>query len=75
MQEVIDINSLTQTQYENLYKSAARALHTLRKFITIESVSRCENGKTVLKIKRKGAFYPYKVVMQDNRFEEIGVII
>lgn len=73
--EVIDINSLTQTQYENLYKSVARALHTLRKFITIESVTRYENGKTVLKVKRKGAFNPYKVVMRDNRFEEIGVII
>ena len=75
MQEVIDINRLSQTQYDNLYKSVARALHTLRKFITIESATRFENGKIVFKVKRKGAFNPYEVVMQNNRFEEIGVII
>lgn len=73
--EVIDINRLNQTQYENLYKFVARALCTLRKFITIESAIRYENGKTVYKVKRKGAFNPYKVVMQDNRFIEVGVII
>lgn len=75
MIEIIDINSLTQIQYDSLYKSVARALHTLRKFITIESITRHENGKTVLKVKRKGFYYPYVLTMRDGSFMQVAVQI
>lgn len=71
----IDLNKLTQTQYDRLYSVLAKACCTLRKNITVESANRQENGETVYRVKRVGAYYPYAVTLNGYRLVHTAVVI
>lgn len=71
----IDINKLTQIQYDRLHNVLAKVCCTHRKNITVESARRQENGDIIYRIKRKGSYYPLSVTLSGSRLVCKAVII